>query len=90
MNHQKALYRETKDRRRERREISICNQTALVVSMLGICDDLKANKTRRDKIMSGTKRRIKGGGGNGGSTSGRTRIEIVNTTITMIKQLVLQ
>ncbi|KAJ6700143.1 hypothetical protein OIU79_013224 [Salix purpurea] len=53
--------------------------------MVGIRDELKANKTRRDRIMSGRKRRTRGGGGSGGSTSGRTRREILNTAITTIK-----
>jgi hypothetical protein len=60
-----------------------------VVETLGICDiGLKANKTRRDMIMTGTKSRTNGGGGNGGSTSGRTRIDTVNITINMINLVV--
>ncbi|KAF9664583.1 hypothetical protein SADUNF_Sadunf16G0033600 [Salix dunnii] len=49
---------------------SFRDHSALVVETLGICDiELRANKTRRDMIMTGTKRRANGGGGNGGSTS---------------------
>ncbi|KAJ6304244.1 hypothetical protein OIU77_018003 [Salix suchowensis] len=70
-------------------EDSFRNQIALAVETLGICDiGLKASKTRRDMIMTGTKRRAIGGGGNGGSTSGRTRIDTVNTTITTINLVV--
>lgn len=56
----------------------------VVVSMLGICDEVEANKTRRDMIMTGINSRINGGGGNGGNTSGNKRRDKVNTTMIMI------
>ena len=82
--------REIEDEREARSvEDSFRNQIALAVETLGICDiGLKASITRRDMIMTGTKRRAIGGGGNGGSTSGRTRIDTVNTTITTINLVV--
>ena len=81
---------EIKDGRETRsHEYSFNNQIELVVDMLGICDiELKANKIRRDMINLGTKRRTSGGGGNGGSSTGRTRIDTVNTTITTINLVV--
>lgn len=78
-----------KEKPRSLEDSLIHNQIALVVETLGICDiGLKASKTRRDMIMTGTRRRTNGGGGNGGSTGGRTRIDTVNITITMINLVV--
>lgn len=47
-------------------------------------DEDKANITRTDIIMTGTKRRHSGGGGSGGKTGGNIRRIKVNTTMNMI------
>lgn len=55
----------------------------------GTCEGVKAKATRRDIIKTGTNKSISGGGGSGGNTSGRTRSEIVRTTMT-VKNLTLK
>ncbi|KAK4790525.1 hypothetical protein SAY86_017829 [Trapa natans] len=40
--------------------------------------DMVASSTRRDKMMTGTRRSIGGGGGRGGSTRGRTTMKAVS------------
>ncbi|KAK4777498.1 hypothetical protein SAY87_017685 [Trapa incisa] len=44
--------------------------------------DMAASITRRDKMMTGTRRSMGGGGGRGGSTRGSTRMEIVSRAST--------
>lgn len=42
---------------------------------------MKAIKTRKDMMITGTNRRTVGGGGNGGKSGGMTRRDAVKTTI---------
>lgn len=50
----------------------------------GPCLEYKANFTRSSIITRGTNIRIIGGGGRGGSISGRTKIAMVSTTMNMV------
>ena len=51
--------------------------------IFGLFGGDKAKKMRIDIINTGTKRNINGGGGNSGITKGKSKSNIVSTTIKM-------